>query len=41
MARKNKDYIVFEAKKGAETLLSLLAPQKVSSLLLFSTYLVM
>jgi hypothetical protein len=31
----------FEAKKGAETLLSLLASQKVSSLLLFNTYLVM
>jgi hypothetical protein len=32
---------VFEVKKGAETLLSHLAPQKVSSLLLFNTYLVM
>jgi hypothetical protein len=32
---------VFEVEKGAETLLSLLAPQKVSSLLFFNTYLVM
>ena len=31
----------FWSEKGAETLLSLLAPQKVSSLLLFNTYLVM
>jgi hypothetical protein len=32
---------VFEVEKGAETLLSLLAPQNVSSLLLFDIYLVM
>jgi hypothetical protein len=38
---EEKDYTVFEAKKSSETLLSLLAPQKVSSLLLFNTYLVM